>query len=281
MIDEVVQKRGDEAAKSGLQKMRIRSVLTCDARRGVCAKCYGRNLATGRLVDLGEATGVIAAQSIGEPGTQLALRTFQMGGPASRIVESSKTEAKDPGTVRYVDLETVRYQGPDKDGELWVCVSHNSEMEVVDGDRIRARFNVPYGAHLLVQDGQRVERDALLFEWDLYNNPIVAQQSGTVRFVDVKENATVRDDVDDTTGLKLLLIMEDRNKELQPAIDILDAQGHKLGHYPLPTGARLEVRDGQRVGGAEGRVRTRREAPRTPDIPAGPPRVAKRSGPRR
>src|SRR5258706_15822684 len=118
MIDEVVQKRGDEAAKSGLQKMRIRSVLTCDARRGVCAKCYGRNLATGRLVDLGEATGVIPAQSIGEPGTQLTLRTFHIGGTASRLAGSSKTEAKDPGPVRNGALETGRFRGPERDGEV-------------------------------------------------------------------------------------------------------------------------------------------------------------------
>jgi DNA-directed RNA polymerase subunit beta' len=274
MIDEVVQKRVDEAAKAGLQKMRIRSVLTCDARRGVCAKCYGRNLATGRLVDLGEATGVIAAQSIGEPGTQLTLRTFHIGGTASRIVESSKTEAKDPGVVHFVDLQVVEFQGAQKTGRLWVCVSHGAEMEIVDGERVKQRFNVPYGAHLFVEDGHTVARDALLFEWDLYNNPIVTQQSGVVRFVDVKEKVTVRDEVDDTSGLKLLVIMEDRNKELQPAIDILDAQGHKLAHYPLPTGARLEVRDGQKVGGGEVLVKTRREASKTRDITGGLPRVA-------
>src|SRR6185369_113117 len=256
LIDEVVQKRIDEAAKAGLQKMRIRSVLTCDARRGVCAKCYGRNLATGRLVDLGEATGVIAAQSIGEPGTQLTLRTFHIGGTASRIVESSKSEAKDPGTVRFVEPETVKYQGSARDAELWVCVSHGAEMEIIEGDRVKARFNVPYGAHLVVQDGQAVKRDELLFEWDLYNNPIVTQVSGLVRFVDVKEKGTGRDEVDDTTGLQLLAIMTDRNKELQPAIDNLDAQGHKLAHYPLPTGARLKVRDGQRVGAGEVLVKT-------------------------
>src|SRR5215831_17941662 len=274
LVDEEIAARIDEAAKAGLEKIRIRSVLTCDARRGVCAKCYGRNLATGRLVDLGEATGVIAAQSIGEPGTQLTLRTFHIGGTASRIVESSKSEAKDPGTVRFVELETVKYQGSDVDGDLWVCVSHGAEMEIVEGDRVKQRFNVPYGAHLVVQDGQAVKRDELLFEWDLYNNPIVTQQSGMVRFVDVKEKVTVRDEVDDTTGLKLLVIMEDRNKELQPAIDILDAQGHKLGHYPLPTGARLEVRAGQRVGAGEVLVKTRREAYKNRDITGGLPRVA-------
>ncbi len=275
MIDEVVQKRVDEAAKAGLQKMRIRSVLTCDARRGVCAKCYGRNLATGRLVDLGEATGVIAAQSIGEPGTQLTLRTFHIGGTASRIVESSKTESKDPGVIRFVDLECVKYEGTDREGgEFWVCVSHGAELELMDGERVKQRYNVPYGAHLFVQDGQSIAADTLLFEWDLYNNPIVTHHSGIVRFVDVKEKVTVRDEVDDTSGLKLLVIMEDRNKELQPAIDILDAQGHKLAHYPLPTGARLEVRDGQRVGAGEVLTKTRRETSKTRDITGGLPRVA-------
>src|SRR5205823_7422824 len=123
-----------------------------------------------------------------------------------------------------------------------------------------------------VQDGSTVKADTLLFEWDLYNNPIVTQQSGIVRFVDIKEKVTVRDEVDDTSGLKLLVIMEDRNKEMQPAIDILDAQGHKLGHYPLPTGARLEVRDGERVGAGEVLVKTRREASKTRDITGGLPR---------
>ena len=279
MIDEVVAKRIEEASKAGLAKMRIRSVLTCDARRGVCAKCYGRNLATGRMVDLGEATGVIAAQSIGEPGTQLTLRTFHIGGTASRIVEQSKTSTKDAGTVRFKDLETVKYDGaPDPavgSADFWVCVSHGAEIEIEDAEgAIKQRFNVPYGARLVVEDGQAVGSEAPLFDWDLYNNPIVTQKSGVVRFVDIKEKVTVRDDVDDTTGLKLLMIMEDRNKELQPAIDILDDRGNKLAHYPLPTNARLDVRDGQRVGAGEVIVKTRREASKTRDITGGLPRVA-------
>jgi DNA-directed RNA polymerase subunit beta' len=276
MIDEVVAKRIDEAARAGLQKMRIRSVLTCDARRGVCAKCYGRNLATGRLVDLGEATGVIAAQSIGEPGTQLTLRTFHIGGVAGRIVEQSKTVAKDSGQARFLNLETVKFAG-ELEGELaphWVGVSHNAEIEVVEGERVKQRFKVPYGARLFVEDGETVEPETLLFDWDLYNTPIIAEKSGIVRYVDVKEKVTVRDEVDDTSGRKLLVIMEDRNKELQPAIDILDDAGHKLAHYPLPTGARLEVRDAQRVASGEVLVKTRREASKTRDITGGLPRVA-------
>ncbi len=275
LIDEIVAKRVDEAAKAGLQKMRIRSVLTCDSRRGVCAKCYGRNLATGRMVDLGEAVGVIAAQSIGEPGTQLTLRTFHIGGTASRIVEQSKTESKEAGTVRFVDVSTVRYEGSGAERGTWVCVGHTGEIEMIDDQgRVRQRYTVPYGAHLFVEDGQQVAAETLLFEWDLYNTPIVTEKSGTVRFVDVKEKVTVRDEVDDTTGLKLLVIMEDRNKELQPAIDVLGPSGQKVAHYPLPTGARLEVRDGQSVAAGEVLVKTRREASKTRDITGGLPRVA-------
>ena len=271
-IDEEISARIDEAAKAGLEKMRIRSVLTCDSRRGVCGSCYGRNLATGRPVDLGEAVGVIAAQSIGEPGTQLTLRTFHIGGTASRIVEQSRATAKDAGTVRFQSLEVVPYHN-----KTSVSVSRqNAEIELLDATgRVRQRYTVPYGAHLFVADGQTVGSEHALFEWDIYNHPIITEKSGTVRFADVKDKVTVRDEVDDTSGLKLLVIMEDRNKELQPAIDILDpASGHKLAHYPLPTGARLEVRDGQEVVAGDPLVKTRREASKTRDITGGLPRVS-------
>jgi len=270
LIDEALNLLIDAAAKAGLDKIKIRSVLTCDARRGVCAKCYGRNLATGRPVDLGEATGVIAAQSIGEPGTQLTLRTFHIGGVAGRIVEESRTVAKEAGVVRYVELDSVAYRPG-----MWVSLARNGEIELVDpAGRVRQRFNVPYGAHISVGDGESVKADQLLFEWDLYNKPMVTREAGTVRFVDIKEKVTVRDEVDDTSGLKLLVIMDDRNKELQPAVDIIDEAGRKIGHYPLPTGARLEVRDGQQVGGGDVLVRTRREGSKVRDITGGLPRVA-------
>jgi DNA-directed RNA polymerase subunit beta' len=270
LIDEALTLRVDEAAKAGLDKIKIRSVLTCDARRGVCAKCYGRNLATGRPVDLGEATGVIAAQSIGEPGTQLTLRTFHIGGVAGRIVEESRTVAKEAGVVHYVELDSVDYRPG-----VRVSLARNGEIELLDAaGRVRQRFNVPYGAHVSVGDGESVKADQLLFEWDLYNKPMVTREAGTVRFVDIKEKVTVRDQVDDTTGLKLLVIMEDRNKELQPAVDIIDEAGRKIGHYPLPTGARLEVRDGQQVGAGDVLVKTRREGSKVRDITGGLPRVA-------
>jgi DNA-directed RNA polymerase subunit beta' len=271
LIDDEINPLIADAAKAGLEKMRIRSVLTCDARRGACAKCYGRNLATGRPVDLGEAVGVIAAQSIGEPGTQLTLRTFHIGGVAGRIVEQSRTTAKEAGIARFVALETVDF----KDG-IRVAVTHSgAEIELQDAQgRVRQRYNVPYGAAVSVKDGEKVEADQLLFEWDLYKKPIVTERGGTVRFVDVKEKVTVRDEVDDATGLKLLVIMEDRNKELQPAIDILSASGQKLAHYPLPTGARLEVRDGEAVSAGQVLVKLPREGSKTRDITGGLPRVA-------
>jgi DNA-directed RNA polymerase subunit beta' len=272
LIDEEVAVRIEEAARAGLERMRIRSVLTCDARRGACGKCYGRNLATGRPVDLGEAVGVIAAQSIGEPGTQLTLRTFHIGGVAGRIVEQSRTVSKDTGTVRFRNLETVSY----RDGILVGISRQNAEVELVDAaGRVRQRYTVPYGAHLFVKDGEKVETDQALFDWDIYNVPVIAEKTGVVRFADIKDKVTVRDEVDDTTGLKLLVIMEDRNKELQPAIDILDTStGAKLAHYPLPTGARLEVRDGQEVIAGDPLVKTRREASKTRDITGGLPRVS-------
>jgi len=271
LVDEDIAARIDDAAKAGLEKIRIRSVLTCDARRGVCANCYGRNLATGRPVDLGEAVGVIAAQSIGEPGTQLTLRTFHIGGVAARIVEQSRATAREAGTVHFKTLEFVPYH----EGVL-VCTGRSGEIEVHDeAGRVRQRYNVPYGAHLFVRDGQTVDAEGALFEWDIYNVPAVTEKAGIVRFADIKDKVTVRDEVDDTTGKKLLVIMEDRNKELQPAIDILDrSSGAKLAHYPLPTGARLEVRDGQDVTAGDPLVKTRREASKTRDITGGLPRVA-------
>jgi DNA-directed RNA polymerase subunit beta' len=274
LVDEEVAARVDEAARSGLEKVRIRSVLTCDCRRGVCAKCYGRNLATGRPVDLGEAVGVIAAQSIGEPGTQLTLRTFHIGGVAGRIVEQSRTLAKSAGTVRFVGLDSVPSSNREGGAKL-VSVGHQGEIEIADDSgRIRQRFTVPYGAHLFVLDGQTVAGEDTVFEWDIYNKPVVTEKAGLVRYVDVKEKVTVRDEVDDTTGLKLLVIMEDRNKELQPAIDIMSESGQKLAHYPLPTGSRLEVRDGQTVSAGDVLVKIRREESKTRDITGGLPRVA-------
>ena len=279
VIDEAVCKRIDEAAKHGLDKIRIRSVLTCDSKRGVCARCYGRNLANGQMVNLGEAVGVIAAQSIGEPGTQLTLRTFHIGGTASHIVEQSKITAKTGGIMRFREVETVSYEPPeelDMPVGINVVVGHRGEIELLDAEtkKVRQRFNPPYGAHIFVSDSENVNEGQTLFEWDPYNKPVVVERQGTVRFVDIRDKVTVRDEVDENTGLKLQVIMDDRNKELHPAIDIYDENSKKIAHYPLPTGSRLQVHDGQEVVAGQALVKIRRETSKTRDITGGLPRVS-------
>ena len=269
--DEITESAAEAIEESGrIEKVAIRSVLKCEAERGICAKCYGRNLATGRMVELGEAVGVIAAQSIGEPGTQLTLRTFHIGGVAGRIVEQSRIKAKINGSVRFRELEVVERQN----GQL-VVVGHKGQIEVLDEDgKVRHRYSPPYGATLDVKDGAAVQAGDELFEWDTYNTPILTEKAGAVRFVDIKEKVTVRDEVDENTGLRLMVIVDDREKVLQPHIDILGPAGRRIASYPLPTGARLLVRDGQDVTAGEPLVKIRREISKTRDITGGLPRVS-------
>jgi DNA-directed RNA polymerase subunit beta' len=278
LIDEAAAALIEEASRTGLEKFKIRSVLTCESRRGVCGKCYGRNLANARPVDIGEAVGVIAAQSIGEPGTQLTLRTFHIGGTASRIVEASRIAAKGAGKLVFHDVESVAWVPPHapQSRPLGVIVGHRGEIELVDPEsgRVRQRYNPPYGAILFVHDGQTVDDGEDLFEWDAYSKPVVTEKSGTVRYVDIVDKVTVRDEVDEITGLKLQVIMEDRGKVRQPAIDIVDDKGKRVAHYPLPTGSRLQVQDGDLVVAGQSLVKIRRESSKTRDITGGLPRVS-------
>jgi DNA-directed RNA polymerase subunit beta' len=265
-IDEVAAPQIEE---SGVERVLIRSVLTCESRRGVCARCYGRNLATGKMVDIGEAVGVIAAQSIGEPGTQLTLRTFHIGGTASLIVEQAKIKAKTAGRIRFVGMETVR----SSDGRLVVIGTHG-EMELLDPEgRARQRYRPPYGAFVRVEDDSVVALNQELFEWDTYNIPILAEKSGIVRFGDIKDKVTVREELDETTGLRLLVIVDDREKVLQPHIDIMD-EGRVAGHYMLPTGSMLLVREGETIAAGASVAKIRRETTKTRDITGGLPRVS-------
>ncbi|HEY6572062.1 MAG TPA: DNA-directed RNA polymerase subunit beta', partial [Candidatus Eisenbacteria bacterium] len=276
---EVLIKAGGEIDEAGalaieesgrIENVHIRSVLKCEAKRGVCAKCYGRNLATGLMVELGEAVGVIAAQSIGEPGTQLTLRTFHIGGTASRIVEQSKIKAKVPGTIAFRELEVVERTG----GSL-VVVGHKGQIELLDAEgKVRHRYSPPYGSTLHVRDGAAVTVGGDLFEWDTFNTPILTEKPGTVRFVDIKDKVTVRDEVDENTGLRLMVIIDDREKVLHPHVDIVSPGGKRIASYPLPTGARLLVRDGQDVTSGEVLVKIRREISKTRDITGGLPRVS-------
>lgn len=256
---------------ASVDAIKIRSVLTCETKLGVCALCYGRNLATNRMVDHGEAVGVIAAQSIGEPGTQLTLRTFHVGGIAARIVEQSQISAKFTGSIRTEGLNSVER----KESGHYVVTSHKGTLEVLDEQgRMRNHYNPPYGAILHFQDGDKVEEGDSIFEWDTYNTPILSERNGTIRFGDIKDRVTVREEVDDNSGRRTQVIIDDKEKVLQPAIDVLGAAGQRLAHYPLPTGATLLVKDGDKVMAGDPVARIRRELSKTADITGGLPRVS-------
>ncbi len=265
--------RIDEA---GIEQVRIRSVLTCDSRQGVCAKCYGWNLAKNKPVEIGEAVGVIAAQSIGEPGTQLTLRTFHIGGVAARIAEQPKIVAKCSGTVRYKNLPTVKRP----DGTILV-VGHRGEIAIgykgEDGEwKVRYHYRPPYGSTVRIADGGTVEEGEVVFEWDAFNEPIISERGGVVRFVDVKDKVTVREEVDENTGLRMPVITEDRDKVLQPQVEIISKTAtRRLATYMLPTGAQLLVEDGAEVAVGQSLARRpRREISKTRDITGGLPRVS-------
>ncbi len=201
---------------AGIEKVKIRSVLTCASRRGVCAKCYGRDLATGKMVELGQAVGVIAAQSIGEPGTQLTMRTFHIGGTASRVSEQSTLEARNAGTVRFQGLQVVQA----KDGNL-VVMNRSGSLVVQDAKgRDRERYPIVYGARLKVKEGQAVEQGQVLVEWDPYTFSILTEEAGQIRFKDILEGITVHEEVDEVTGLSRLIIVDSPDEKKQPAIEI-------------------------------------------------------------
>ncbi|MDZ7260856.1 MAG: DNA-directed RNA polymerase subunit beta' [candidate division KSB1 bacterium] len=267
LIDE---EAADRLSEAGLETVAIRSVLTCEAKRGVCALCYGRNLATGKLVDIGEAVGVMAAQSIGEPGTQLTLRTFHIGGTASRIAAQSQVVAKYDGVISYENLKYISREEGDR-----VAIGRNGQIKIIDeNNRPVARYTVPYGASILVEDGGKVAKGQIIFKWDPYSASILSKHSGTVKFHDVKENITFREELDETTGLRQRVIIETRSRNLSPQIIIVDDEGKELSNYILPTRAYLQVKDGDKVKAGDVLVKIPREIAKTRDITGGLPRVA-------
>ncbi len=267
-IVEILARRMEDA---GIDRVRIRSVLTCEARRGVCVKCYGRNLATGRLVELGEAVGVMAAQSIGEPGTQLTMRTFHIGGTATRGTEQTQMESRYAGVIRYKNLRTVKTGT----GDL-VVMNRNGSLEVLDDKgRPRDSYDPVYGARLKVEDGQRVPAGHVLVEWDPFTTSILTEFAGTVHFRDVLEGVTMKEEVDEVTGLSQKVIVEPGTKEeLQPRCSIKDAGGTTVFKSQLPVGAHLMVADGQHVEAGSAIAKIPRETTKTKDITGGLPRVA-------
>jgi DNA-directed RNA polymerase subunit beta' len=266
--DEIDEDLAAEIQRSGVQRVRIRSVLTCESRRGCCIKCYGRNLATGKPVDIGEAVGVIAAQSIGEPGTQLTMRTFHIGGTA-RLEESSKHEARTDGTIHYVELQTVK----NRKGEI-IAMNRNGALTIHDErNREVARFQIVYGAHIQVEDGARVRQDQLLATWDPYTFAILTEVAGHIKFQDLKEGVTVDEEVDEVTGQSRMVVKDSPDEKKQPRLEIRNAANKVLKTYQMPVRANLMVGDGDTVEPGDIIAKIPRETTKTKDITGGLPRV--------
>jgi DNA-directed RNA polymerase subunit beta' len=262
-------------ASSPIEEVEIRSVLTCEQKQGVCAKCYGRNLATGRMVQMGEAVGVIAAQSIGEPGTQLTLRTFHVGGVAGKITEQSEIRAKYDGILEIDELRTVKKK--DRKGEdAEVVISRSAEMRIVDSNTgiVLTTSNVPYGAYIYVKSGIKVAKNDLICTWDAYNAVIISELSGVLAFESIEENATYREEIDEQTGFAEKVIIESRDKRKNPTIRIMDPKGkEELKTYSLPVGAHIIVSEGQKIEAGDILVKIPRSSGKGGDITGGLPRV--------
>ncbi len=274
--EEITEEIAQMFQELGIEMVRIRSMLTCESKKGVCRLCYGRNMSTGSLVDLGEAAGIIAAQSIGEPGTQLTMRTFHVGGIAMRGAERSKLEAKNDGFVKFSNLKYVI----DKEDSL-IAVNRNANIAILDHrGREVEHYQVPYGARILVKDGEEVKARQEFAEWDPFSSFILTEESGTVRFHDVALGVTMEEIQDEFTGLVTRSIIEPKDEKMQPRIEIIsprkkDEKGRPvvLRKYFLPSGANLEVNDQDKVHTGEILAKIPREVARTKDITGGLPRA--------
>ncbi|TDI76003.1 MAG: DNA-directed RNA polymerase subunit beta' [Bacteroidetes bacterium] len=270
MIDE---HKARTISETSIEEVEIRSVLTCEARSGVCALCYGRSLGTGRLVEMGESVGVIAAQSIGEPGTQLTLRTFHIGGTASRISADSTISTKFGGNVEYLNLRTVTTgKGADKKE---VVLSRQGEIRIIDPEessRQLITYLIPYGAEVRVADGSSIEKGIILASWDPYNSVILSELDGVIGYQDIIEGVTYREESDDQTGYKEKVVIESREKTLTPAMLVMTKAG-KVREYPLPTRARIQVDIKEKVKSGHILVKIPRQSAKTRDITGGLPRV--------
>ena len=276
--EEITEAKAKMIDESPIESVEIRSVLTCESKKGVCMKCYGRNLATARMVQLGEAVGVIAAQAIGEPGTQLTLRTFHAGGIASNAAANAKIAAKNKSRIEFDELSTVPFVEEDEEGNDIKCekvVSHLAEIRFVDPNTniVLATLNVPYGSSLYHKEGEVVEKDTVIARWDPFNAVIVSQYAGTLKFNDVQKDQTYRAEVDETTGLEEKIITDSKNKAMVPSCDVIDANGEIVGTYNFPVGGHLVVEDGQTIKTGEVLVKIPRAVGGAGDITGGLPRV--------
>ncbi len=266
-IDEALVQKIEDA---GIEKIKIRSVLTCQSRRGICASCYGRDLARGHVVNLGEAVGVIAAQSIGEPGTQLTMRTFHIGGTASRQAEQTALEARTEGTLKFINLTTA----VNSEGFL-VVMNRNAEIAVVDETgRERERHGVVYGARLMHGENDNVTKGVVLAEWDPFTMPILSEAAGKVRFGDMIEGMTVEEQVDDVTGLSRKVVIESKAADKRPRVSIKDENNKTAQRCMMPVGANILIQEDAIVSAGDILAKIPRETTKTKDITGGLPRVA-------
>jgi len=274
--EEITEEIAKKIEESPIEQVEIRSVLTCEARRGVCTKCYGRNLASGRLVEKGEAVGVIAAQSIGEPGTQLTLRTFHVGGIASNIAAESNIVAKYDGILEFDELRVVDPQETNAEGKPYkIVVSRLVEMRIVDPNTkiVLLSHNVPYGAKLYYGEGDKVQKGDLICEWDPFNAVIISEMSGKIHFENFIENITYKVESDEQTGLKEKVIIESRDKTKTPSAYIVNENGDILRTYTLPLGAHIVKNENDEIKAGDIIAKIPRAIGKTGDITGGLPRV--------
>jgi len=269
--EEIDEKKATAISETSIETVEIRSVLTCEAKRGICAKCYGRNLTTSKLVEPGEPVGIIAAQSIGEPGTQLTLRTFHTGGTASLITTQSQIVSKFDGRIRYDGIKSLKVAG---DEIKYIVLGRSGVANIVDADnRVLTKYDIPYGATLLIADGMPIKKGEIIYEWDPYNAVIISEHTGTIQYQDLKENSTYREEPDEQTGHIQKVVIDSREKNLSPTLNIIDKEGRKIGSYIIPTRAHISVNDGEEVQAGTILVKIPRESGKTRDITGGLPRV--------
>lgn len=276
--DEIVESHVKVIDQLGIEKVTIRSALTCQSKRGICVRCYGRDLARGNTVNLGEAVGIIAAQSIGEPGTQLTMRTFHLGGAASRAVEQSVHTSRFDGTLKLSSVHAVG----NRNGKLTVMNRNGEAIVIDDSGRERERFKLVYGATLNFKEGARVTKGATVAEWDPYSNPIIAEVSAKIQFQDIDEGSTMAEQVDAVTGFATKVIVESKSSDVKPTLLLVDDGGKQMmlpgrdipARYLIPVGAQLLVTDGQEVHSGDVIAKLHRETSKTRDITGGLPRVA-------
>ena len=282
LTEELILKAGQEISETDVKKVEaapierveVRSALTCEAPQGICAKCYGRNLATNKMVQRGEAVGVVAAQSIGEPGTQLTLRTFHVGGIAGNISEDSKLEARFDGIAEIEDLRVVEGDN-NEGGKTSIVISRTTEIKIMDAKTgiTLSTNNIPYGSQLFVKDGSKIKKGDVICQWDPYNGVIVSEFTGQIAYENIEQGITYQVEIDEQTGFQEKVISESRNKRLIPTLLIKDGKGETLRSYNLPVGSHLMVDDGEKIKEGKILVKIPRKSAKAGDITGGLPRV--------